>query len=711
MDFIAEGLTRGLITLDTDQKNITYHIKDPKKRRFTDPEEKIQAQTFCRLVIEYGYSAQRITINEKVTMGSSVKEADLIVYNDDALTQPYIIVECKKKDVSEAEFRQAVNQAFTYAHALAGTTKYIWVTKGDKDEQYHFDKNTNKQKTVADIPHFGENDTPPFLYVRGGKYKSLKGQERLLKDLETIEENDLIRIFKQSHDALWAGGELNPSQAFDELDKLIFCKIWDEKNTEKAQPYKFQIYSGESADDLKKRVDELYNKGKEKDPEVFNKPIDLTAERMQTVVRYLERINLGKTDLDSKGKAFETFIGTYFRGDFGQYFTPRAVVKMMIDALPITSESRVLDTSCGSGGFLLYALDKVREQASQKYDRNDPQEAVQHYTHWHDFAEKRLFGIEINEQIARVAKMNMIIHDDGHTNVIAFDGLYPIDHIQKQTGNKGFAENSFDFIVTNPPFGSIVKQSEKSYLQTDRVTAPYYNFALKEVNWIDSAAKGKHLTTGRENQSTEILFIEQCHKFLKEGAYVAIVVPDGILTNSSLQYVRDDIERKFRIVAVVSLPQTTFTHTGAGVKSSVLVLKKHSKATTDKIINAQETLKEQLLHEKKLAETYQQWESEKREALKPLLKMKDPESQARKDAINEEFAEKWAALHEDITETYQERKKTALPNYPIFMAIAENIGYDATGKPIQHNDLPDIVDELKRFIESIERGEKSANFC
>jgi len=496
---------------------------------------------------------------------------------------------------------------------------------------------------------------------------------------------------------------------------LIFCKIWDEKETEKGEPYKFQIYKNETPEALKSRIEALYNKGKIKDPEVFNKPIDLTPERIKTVVRYLQKINLTETDLDSKGKAFETFLGTYFRGEFGQYFTPRVVVKMMLDVLPINNESRVLDTSCGSGGFLLYALDKVRAQADEKFDKDKPKETLAHFRHWHDFAEKRLFGIEINESIARVAKMNMIIHDDGHTNVIAFDGLHTIEEIQKQyrSGSKfqapGFAADSFDFIVTNPPFGSIVKQSEKSYLQVNKATAPYYDFALKEVNWIDGAAKGKHLTTGRENQSTEILFLEQCHKFLKPGGYAAVVVPDGILTNSSLQYVRDDMERKFRIVAVVSLPQTTFTHTGAGVKSSVLFLKKLTTAETDKIKNIQADLKEALAAEFDIAKLYKQWETEKREALK-VFKNRDGDFQEARDAINEEFKEKWNNLFDEVAEAYMQRKQAALPNYKIFMAIAEHIGYDATGKTIAQNDMPEIAAELKRFIENIENGNDSINF-
>ena len=394
-----------------------------------------------------------------------------IVYHDAAHTRPYIVVECKNQDISEQEFKKdGVDQAFGYAFALAGTTKYIWVTKGNKEEFYRFDKDRNLKTIEADIPYFGDSDTKKYKYAKGGTYTNHWGEVVKTGDLKAVTESELTRVFKQAHDALWDGGKLHPSQAFDEFDKLIFCKIWDEKNTKKGEPYAFQII-GESTDDeaknlaaLKQRIDILYNNGKVKDPEIFNKPIDLEPEKIKTVVEYLQSIHFLETDLDSKGKAFETFLGTYFRGEFGQFFTPRNVVKFAVDVLPMTHNSRVLDTSCGSGGFLLYCLDKVRKQADREYDVNNPKEAVAHYNHWHGFAEKNLYGIEINDQISRVAKMNMIIHDDGHTNVITFDGLFQIDYIKRNcnggNGNAGFAENSFDFIVTNPPFGSIVKQSQ-----------------------------------------------------------------------------------------------------------------------------------------------------------------------------------------------------------------------------------------------------------
>lgn len=302
--------------------------------------------------------------------------------------------------------------------------------------------------------------------------------------------------------------------------------------------------------------------------------------------------------------------------------------------------------------------------------------------------------------------MNMIIHDDGHTNVVTFDGLYQIEHIAETTKNQGFKESNFDFIVTNPPFGSIVKQSQKFYMSSDGNTAPYYDFSLKEINWIDAKLKSKHTLTGRENQSTEVLFIEQCHRFLKVGGYIAIVVPDGILTNSSSQYVRDGIEEKFRIVGVVSLPQTAFTNTGAGVKSSVLFLKKHDPATTEKIRDLKRNLQHKVIDDKQFIATATAWEKDKQARLKPL-KAKDDATKAQRQAISDEFNDKLNALKEELEESYQAEKQQQLPDYPIFMAIAEYIGYDATGRTIPQNDLPEITEELTRFIEAIEAGQDS----
>lgn len=717
MNLIDTGIEKGLIRFDEDRNFITY-VHQNKKRNYNNPEEKVQAETFLTLVLIYGYPENRIKQFIPVQMGSETKEADIAVYSDDECEETYILVECKKEDLTDQQFNIAVDQAYSYA--VAEGAKYVWTTSRIKNQYYEVpDKKPKSRIEIPDIPQFGINKLAPYKYVKGGISQTDTDDltiaaepdpnvKQKFFELQVVSESELTKIFIQSHQALWGGGQRNPSVAFDELDKLIFCKIWDEKHPRKiGEPYDFQIFRDEDPEDLLKRIKKIYAVGEKEAPEVFKDGITLTAQETLTIVKYFQRINLNKTDLDSKGKAFETFMGSYFRGDFGQYFTPRPIVKFIVDSLPITHKSRVLDTSCGSGGFLLYALDKVREQANEFYD--PIKDEKDHYKYWHDFAEKNLFGIEINDQIARTAKMNMIIHDDGHTNVIASDGLLSDTEMQAKSGNKEFKYNSFDFIITNPPFGSSIKQTEKAYMHQ-------YNLAIKEVDWLNTTASGKAAL--RDSQSTEVLFLEQCHKFLTEHGYLAVVIPDGILTNSSLQYVRDNIEEMYRIVAVVSMPQTAFSATGAGVKSSVLFLRKHKDKQTEKISNQKAKLKEQVKTDNNYIATVEKWEKEKADAIKKLeadAKAKNPKAnkkeitemiQADKSVVQSAFTDKVNLLKEELTEKYFLAKQTALDDYPIFMAIAEDIGYDATGRSTNNNELIEIGKELSKFIAHINKTEK-----
>jgi len=727
-DILKDGIQKKLIKFSEGEKQITY-CNYYRPRNYNNPEEKVQAEAFLKLVLQYGYNPERIKMYESVTMGSEKKEADIIVYNDDDFEEPHILVECKKEEVSEQEFLQAIEQAYSYAYALPNEVKYVWVTSGAKDEYFAVDKKKNTRTTEPDIPGFGVKKLASYKYVyEAAELKQEEGKQKFF-DLKVVEEKVLTQRFKQAHDALWAGGQLNPSEAFDELDKLIFCKIWDERKYRKVgEPYDFQIITAHkeevkgfdklSNEDLRRairelenkrlleRVEKLYEEGRNKEPEVFRDNIRLTAEKIRTVVGYLQDLNLGETDLDAKGRAFETFMDSFFRGNFGQYFTPRPIVKFTVDVLPITNESFVLDTSCGSGCFLLYALNKVREEAIRLFPdyKKNTKQCDRWKKYWHDFAERNLYGIEINEQISRAAKMNMIIHDDGHTNVITSDGLLPSVEIEKVTKNTGFKYNKFNFIITNPPFGSSIKNSEKNYLGQ-------YDFGKKEPDWLD--VKGKTLIEKRENQNTEVLFIEQCHNFLAEGGYLAIVLPDGILTNSSLQYVRDGIEDKYRIVAVVSIPQTAFTATGAGVKSSVLFLKKHPAKQTEKLKNQKAVIQLKLKEEYRYYDQLAQWEKEKNKTIKELSGFNNPfptmgmaelkkteEYKEWKEEINSYYSDLINDLKEQLSDAYLLAKQTQLPDYPIFMAIAEDIGYDATGKSTGkgNGDLDLIREELKRFI-------------
>jgi type I restriction enzyme M protein len=291
----------------------------------------------------------------------------------------------------------------------------------------------------------------------------------------------------------------------------------------------------------------------------------------------LEGISLDRTELDTKGVAFEEFMGSFFKGDFGQYFTPRELIAFAVEVLNPERKQLVLDPACGSGGFLLYALDHVRREADRKKNPG----TIEHFKFWHDFAEKNLFGIEVNDELARVAKMNMIIHDDGHTNIVGADAL---DFLPKLLSkNSSLSEGTFDLVLTNPPFGSVIKRAEKGegYLEQFALRKYLGKGASGEPSdsegsdGSDDAKKGTKSIKARASIKTEILFLERVWSFLKPGSgRAAIVLPDGILTNSSLQGVRDWLLAHFQLLAVISLPQFAFSHYDAGVKASIVFLRR-----------------------------------------------------------------------------------------------------------------------------------------
>ena len=580
---LKDGERKGYFRVLNDGEKIEY-LPSGHKENLNDPEEKVRAEYYFDLLEKYHYPAKRIELETEMPARVPRFFADIVIYEDDAKKKPYIVVECKKDGISDAEFEQATKQAIGNARVLhapfaicvAGNTRRAMETAEWNDKE-------PEKATITDIP---------ISYGKIEEYRFKKGDPDW--DLKTLDKSELKRALEKSHNTLWAGGKRNPTVAFDELCKIIFVKIRDEKRGRKTgEYYDFQIKTHEKAESVYKRLDAIYQEAKQKDPEVFKESLKIDPEELYTVVGHLQSVSLNKTDLDTKGVAFEQFMEDFFKGKSGQYFTPREIVSFAVKMMDIKNDDLVLDPACGSRGFLLHALDEVRNQAEEYYEGDDAEK----YRFWHDFAQNNLFGIEINDSIARVAKMNMIIHDDGHTNVIGFDALEDVGKMTEK--NRGFEKNRFDVIVTNPPFGANVKRSEHPYLE---------KFAL-----------GQNGKKSRDNQKTEILFIERCIDFLKPGTgQMAIVLPDGILTNSSLQYVRDFIMERAQILAVVSLPQFAFAHFGAGVKSSIVFIRRKG-------------------------------------------------------------------------------EKEKLGKYKIFMAIADHVGYEATGKRDPQNDLIKIHEEYEKF--------------
>lgn len=577
---IQIGVEAKIISFNEDKSKVTYHCSRDFTTSFKNPEEKVRAYYLTELVINKHYTKERIDFEVIVPRRKPEDKADIVIYEDDELKKPYLVVECKKDGITDAEFKQAIEQAFgnanslraKFASVIAGTTKTAFDVAGFKPSE-------REKNVISDISE---------KYGKAPKYRFIKGETD--KELEIVSREELIRALEKSHDTVWQGGRLAPTTAFDEISKLLFCKLKDEKDTPKGKTYKFQIGTHEPPEEVYKRIDIIYQKAKKEDAEVFKEDIRLEPKIVYSVVEHLQSLALNKIDLDTKGVAFERFMEDFFRGKMGQFFTPRPIIQFCVKMMNPKRDDLVLDPACGSGGFLLNGMDNVRQYAEANYDEREAWE------HWHSFAQNNIYGIEINDQIARICKMNMIIHDDGHMNIINSDALIDFEDVAKI--HKRFKKDSFDIVLTNPPFGAKIKRSEKNYLD----------------NYL--------LSKGRSGQKSEILFVERCIDFVKpKTGKIAIVLPDGILTNSSLQYVRDFIMERCQTLAIVSLPPFAFSHFGAGVKSSLVFLRRKG-------------------------------------------------------------------------------EKEKFGNYPIFMSIAEHIGYDATGRADPINDLDKIYEEYKNFLKN-----------
>ena len=549
--WLARALSDGHaeITGEGRSERIRYSAAGHSER-WADPEEKVRAELWAELIYRYEYPPERIAFEVNVPRRTPNDFADLVIYSDDEKKMPYFVIECKRADLSDAAFNQAIEQACGNRASLGAL--YCGVVAGLTRRLLRFDQyppGERDRNHLTDIPV--RYDSPPEWRF----YKNERG-----KDLAAVPREELRAAIRKCHQTLWEGGRRSPMAAFGEFSKIVFIKHRDEKNLERpdGQPYEFQRRDGETAGELAARINRLYDAEQRLEPDVFTDRISVEPSIMAQCVEHLEGISLDRTELDTKGVAFEEFMGSFFKGDFGQYFTPRELIAFCVAVLDPKRADLVLDPACGSGGFLLYALDHVRRQADDLH----PPQSLPHYQYWHDFAQNNLYGLEVNDELARVAKMNMIIHDDGHTNIVGHDALDFLPNIQGK--NPGLTAGRFDLILTNPPFGATVKRAERDdgYLE---------QFALQKY----LGKKYPNPKAKRASIKTEILFLERIHSFLKPGTgRAAVVLPDGILTNSSLQGIRHWLLEHFQLLAVVSLPQFAFAHYDAGVKASIVFLRR-----------------------------------------------------------------------------------------------------------------------------------------
>lgn len=554
---------KSFIPFSTGNEEVQVYAEGGKSA----PEEIVRQLWVYKLIHQYEYKADEIDLEKGVQFGTEVgtKAADIIIYTGATKETPKIIVECKKP-----KRKDGIEQLKSYMNAK-GAPVAVWSNGADSIILYRpypaqFDD------TLFDIPK--RRQSPTDVLEASKTLLQLKKDFNFKKIIQDLEELVLADSGKDE---------------FNEIFKLIFAKIWDEK--EALENRKDKVVEFRKALDPEitfDRINKLFHKACEEWPGIFKEgdDIELANRHLQVCVGPIEGVRLMGSNLRIMDDAFEYLLPTEAKKKKGQFFTPRHVVEMCVRMLNPTRKEFVMDPSCGSGGFLLHAMDWC-------YPANDNE---QRELRKHRYAAKYLWGIDFEQRAAKTSRALMLIAGDGHTNIFGPDvsSLDPKTWYETGSGQalmnglrqakltaktipenepltdddkawEYFEELKFDVILANPPFAGEMK---------DRKMLVHYELAkpaLKRAS-DDKAPK----------EERDVLFIERILKMLKPGGRAAIVLPQGKFNNSSLAFIREWILKKARLLAVVGLHPNTFKpHTGT--KTSVLFVQKYTQAQIDQI--------------------------------------------------------------------------------------------------------------------------------
>lgn len=519
-----KGIDMSHVSVKIDKENgKIFCLKRNRWIKLT-PEEIVRQDFIAKLVNDYHYDIDEMDVEVRIKMGSTYakKRADVVIYTDSKKIAAHIIVETKKKNRKDG-----LDQLHSYMNAT-GALFGVW-TNGIPVFQLR--EEPNKFRAIPAVPSKGE---------------TLSDIDKPLtrKDLEKID--DLIGIVKDCENEI----KVHQGLGFDEMFKMIFAKIYDEKMNLGSDDSKCQFRIGitERPEVAGERIRELFRKAKEKWTGVFSKDaeIELNNYNLVYVGSALQKAYMLESDADVLGAAFEMMVNPDFKSDLGQYFTPRQVVKMCVDMLNPRESDMICDPACGSGGFLIYCMNHVYEQINSFWDKTD--EAADHRK---DFAQQKVFGIDYELGLVKVAKAYMLIWGDGRSNIRCFDAL---DYNNWAEEDKEILRD-FDIVLTNPPFAGDQKKME---------ILNQYDLGFK-----GDPTKNKIMSS----QTKAVLFIERCLKLLKEGGRMCIVLPQGILNNLNDDYIRNYIDQNARILAIVGLHENTFKPFTTP-KTSVIFLQK-----------------------------------------------------------------------------------------------------------------------------------------
>ena len=682
------------------------------------PEEEVRQTYIKRLVDSYGYAVSHMDQEIQVSnsqRGQGAARADIVVWRSKedkaAKKYPLIVVECKAESVTihKEDYYQGMNYA-SWAHADFFVTTNLKETRIFKVVKGQI---PDKLDEIVDIPDSKQADNQ-------------KEVDKLLKQTKAFTRDEFSKLLFKCHNIIRNNDKLSPEAAFDEISKILFIKIRYERNNSDSQ-----IFSEKRFKTLKKNREDYNKEMKIKEEKPFfqdlfdltkqefandhlfddNAKIEIRENSFEQIVKELEIYNLSTTSDDVKGIAFEKFLGKTFRGELGQFFTPRTIVDFMVSVLDPQEGELVCDPCCGSGGFLIKTFEYVREKIEKDIERQKEAIKAEYYGDDYDKMPVKkkqkieagvaqtfsylneelninnekgrlrslsfdcIYGTDANPRMARTAKMNMIMHGDGHGGVHHHDGLLNVN---------GIFENRFDIILTNPPFGARVEK-ELKISEADRFTdeakiAAYverygeeYKKALRQVN--DNINKSLLSLYKIDSSLTEVLFIERCLKLLKPGGRMGIVLPEGVLNNTNLQKARDFVEGKAKILLIVSIPQDVFIASGATVKPSLLFFKKFTEEEAD----AYSQIQNQAQLEG--ASKYQKEIDNLREKLK--LRGNEAPSKEEKKA----YRAKLKALQEKTEAEVKTIVKEKF-DYEIPIAEIQKAGISTTGAEIENELIP-----------------------
>ncbi|MEW6606356.1 MAG: N-6 DNA methylase [bacterium] len=505
-----------------------YVVNCPISRqmRSARPEEIIRQLVINKLIGELNYPEERIAVEVSIKMGSTYasKKADIVVYEDEAKEHSRIIIEVKKPNRKDG-----LEQLHSYMNAT-GVYYGAWINGNEDVCQLRVEPNIFE--TIKRLPGVNEDIDD----IREPIKK---------KDLTPI--HDLKGKIQELENTVLANAGVS---AFDAIFPLIFAKLWDENDKGEDDTMEFRTTTATPAEQYK-RLNGLFKKAISEWQDIFDKnaEIQLTPEALIPVASALQYDRFFDTDLDVIDAAFEYMINPEQKGDKGQYFTPRQVVKMCVKMLNPKRDELALDPACGACGFMIHTLNWVYErEIKPKYGDSLKKK--------YEYANSRLFAIDFDPRLARVAMAMMLIAGDGKTNVYRASSLDPREWKNRKDGLQSAIQNGmFNVVMTNPPFAGEIKQPEI-------------------LGRFDLSYKGDPTKYKRQNKMTrDVLFLERCLSFLKPGGRMAIVLPQGNLNNTNAEYIRRFVMERARILAVVGLNVNTFKPF-TGTKTSVLFLQK-----------------------------------------------------------------------------------------------------------------------------------------